>query len=154
MPFRHPIVATAALLVAVAVRAGADCPCGPLYCLNDPTFPSRMTKKKAKLSSEYPPRLVALLDRTGKCLVCVENTPDGFSLKVVENNGDSQILGWTQDGEDLAKRQLEQKKIRAYYIMNAAEACTCCEEPKARERPDWDSKLELNRDVVLSFERK
>ena len=154
MPPRHAIVA-AWLLLALVVPANAECPpCGPLYCLDDPSFPSRLQAKKTKMTQKgYPSRLVALLDRLGKCVACVDNSPDGFTLQVVANDGTWQRLSWSQDGEDLAKRQLQEGKIRAYYIMNAAEACPCCKEKKAQERPDWDPELDLNRDVVLVFKR-
>jgi hypothetical protein len=141
------------LLLVPAAAQAADCACGPLYCLGDPAFPAALAKKKADLRKKYPKYLVDLLDREGKCLACVQNGPDGFSLKVVENDGASQTLGWSQDGADLAKRQLAEKKIRAYYEIHAARACACCGEKKAEERPDWDAELGLNRDLAHVHER-
>jgi hypothetical protein len=151
-------------IIAVAVAFGAaigaapswaDCGCGPLYCKIDPTFPAAFAKKKAALShAGYPNRLIALLDKGGQCLVCVGNgSPDVFTLLPPTKNAQGQVVlnpvPWDEDNERIANDHLRSEEIKSYYIYNTRKACTCCGEPKAEDRDDYDADLDLNRGTSL-----
>jgi hypothetical protein len=139
----------------VSTATWADCGCGPLYCKNDPTFPAALAKKKKALSSAgYPDRLIALLDKGGQCLVCVgSGSPDIFTLLPPTKNDQGQVVlnpvPWDEDNERIANDHLRSGEIKSYYIYNIRKACTCCGEPKAENRDDYDSDLELNRNTSL-----
>jgi hypothetical protein len=126
------------------------CDCGPDVCLNDPRFPPKLAKKKADLKSAgFPDDLIALIDRDGKCVMAIDQSPDGFRILLVEANGDNRSVPWTSEGEDLAKRQILNGTIKEYYKHNVRKAFACCKEPKAEERPDWNSALGLSRDLSI-----
>jgi hypothetical protein len=130
--------------------AAQNCACGPLYCQNDPNFPAALQAKKSRMTADgYPAQFVSLLDKAGKCRVCVNNSPDIFTILVVEPNGDNRTVPWDADNERIAKDQIKSGAIASYYVYNARKACTCCGEPKAEERSDYDSNLELNRATAI-----
>lgn len=128
----------------------AECPpCGPSYCLGDPRYQQKLAKKKTSLLKEYPQRLVDLLEQDGKCIACIENSPDSFSILVVQNNGDQLEFTWTEDAERISNEQLQTKKITAYYLYNARNACACCNELKYDKRDDYISDLDLNKNLAI-----
>lgn len=49
--------------------------------------------------------------------------------------------------------QIRSGQIASYYVYNTRRACTCCGEPKAEERSDYDSNLELNRTTAIKCEK-
>ena len=137
------------LLSLVAARA--DCPpCGPLYCLGDPAFASAMARKKQDLRQTYPDRLTKLLDKQGRCMVCVSQGPDAFSLMTVQKNGSYDLRAWSAELEAGAADALRSGSAKEYVIVHSRRICTCCTEKKAEERNDWDAALQLNRSAAIS----
>ncbi len=126
------------------------CDCGPDVCLNDPRYPPKVAKKKADLKTAgFPDDLIALLDRDGKCVMAIDQAPDGFRILLVKANGHNNSIPWTKQDEDLAKREILNGTIKEYYKHNVRKALACCKEPKAEDRPDWNSALSLSRDLSI-----
>ena len=126
------------------------CDCGPDVCLNDPRYPPKLANKKADLRrAGYPEDLIALLDRDGKCVMAIDQAPDGFRILLVEPNGDNNSIPWTQQDEDLARKEILGGKYKEYYKHNVRKVLACCKEPKAEERNDWDSGLSLSRNLSI-----
>ena len=146
-----------ALIVAAlpSTPSRAACGCGPLYCTNDPSFPAALASKKAALSrAGYTDQMIGLLDKGGQCLVCVGNgSPGLFTLLAPSKNYQGQTVldpvVWDRDNERVANDRLRSDEIKSYYVYNFRQACTCCGEPKATERDDYDRDLELNRNTAL-----
>jgi len=131
------------------------CECGPDLCLNDPRYPPKLAKKKTDLKNAgYPDDLIALLDRDGKCVMAIEQAPDGFRILLVKANGDNNSIPWTQQDEDLARREILNGTIKEYYKHNVRKVLACCKEPKAEERPDWDSSLGLSRSLSIKCSKQ
>ena len=155
------MIASIALLFAAAacshLRTAATkdgqrdlCDCGPNFCLNDPRYPPKLAKKKADLRhAGFPDDLVVLLDRDGQCVAAIDQAPDGFRILLVKSNGDNNSIPWTQQDEDIAKREILDGTIKEYYKHNVRKVLACCKEPKAEERADWDSALELSRNLSI-----
>lgn len=141
-------------LLASGAAALAECPpCGPDFCLDDPRYPRLLAAKKASLeSADYPPDLIALLDRDGACVARVERAPDGFTILLVTSGGHRTVL-WSPESEDLAKRQLLAGQLTAYYKFNVRRAFACCKQPEHNERPDWDASLELNTGLAIECKK-
>jgi lambda repressor-like predicted transcriptional regulator len=138
-------------MIVVLVLATRDdlCACGPDYCLDDPRYPKALLAKKKDLAAKkYPADLIALLDRDGACVAAVSQAPDGFSIKTVSPT-ETLTIPWTKDDEAIARNDLAQGKITAYYKFNSAKALACCKEAKAEDRPDWDSDLGLSMKQVI-----
>ncbi len=138
-------------------------PCGPLYC-KDPVATERAREaKKARMRAEgYPERLLKLLDQY-MCVACVIYAPDTFTIMIeyVPGSGPSNGHGgtwthesfqWTPQEEAISRKELREGKIKAFYIMNAGQACKCCGEKDPSERPDWNSTLEMNTGGMLVFD--
>ena len=127
------------------------CECGPDFCFNDPRYPPKLAKKKADLKAAgFPDDLIALLDRDGKCFAAVERGPDTFTILLVQANGDNRTISWTQQDEDLAKKEILNGTIKEYYKFNVRKALACCKEPRAEDRPDWDPALSLSRNLSIA----
>jgi hypothetical protein len=124
-------------------------PCGPDLCLSDSRYPPKLAKKKADMKGKFPDDLIALLDRDGKCVMAIDQSPDTFRLLLVEKNGDNTSIEWTQDHEDLARKKVLSGDLKAYYKHNVRKVFACCGEPKAEARTDWDSKLGLSRNLSI-----
>ncbi|MFT3838967.1 MAG: hypothetical protein QM723_18450 [Myxococcaceae bacterium] len=135
-----------------AALAAADCPpCGPMMCLDDPTFAASRTAKKNHLkAANYPADFVALVDKDGPCQLCLENAPDAFSILVVKANDATESQPWTEEREQFAKDDLKSGAAKAYYVFNVRKRCACCKEKPAEQRPDWDSKLEMSKSLVIA----
>jgi hypothetical protein len=140
------------LLGSPTPALAADCPCGPLYCLNDPALPRVLAAKKAALRKDgYPDRLVALLDRQGQCQACITNAPDGFSIVLVfTKNQRIDVIPWDQDAERIADEQLARGELKEYLLVNSRQVCSCCEQPKYNQRDDYDEVIDVNRRAAIS----
>ncbi len=136
--------------VAVGEMGRDLCDCGPDVCLNDPRYPPKVAKKKADLrKAGFPDDLVALLDRDGKCVMAIDQSPDAFRLLLVEPNGNNSSISWTQQDEDLARKEILDGRLKEYYKNNVRKVFACCKEPKAEDRNDWDSSLSLSRNLSI-----
>jgi hypothetical protein len=126
-----------------------DCPCGPNYCQDDPRYTKAMAAKKASLKKDgYPDKLLALLDKDGKCYQQVTTSPSKFTIRLIYSD-QQKNFPWTQQDEDLARKEVLRGEIKAFYMFNVDKAFNCCGEPDYRHRPDWDSNLDLNRDLSI-----
>ena len=156
--FSRGVVAALCISISTCLCAGsslADSACGPLYCQNDPHFSDALQAKKSAMSrAGYPNRLIVLLDEGGQCFVCVgSGSPDIFSLLPVDGNV-LNLVPWDENNERIAKARLGADEIKSYYIYNTRKACTCCGEPKAEQRSDCNSELDLNRDTAIKCVRQ
>jgi hypothetical protein len=134
--------------------ANSDCDCGPDFYLNDPRFPPKLAAKKARMAKQkFPSELIALLDRDGACVAAVDQGPDGFSMKLVSENGSSTIA-WSPDDERIARNDLLSGKIKAFYKFNTSRALACCHQPKFDQRSDWDPLLELNLQLTIKCSKQ
>jgi hypothetical protein len=142
------VLASLSLFIASALLA-FDCNCGPDYCLGESAYTTKLNQKKLQLKTQgYPADMIALLDKDGKCVAAVTQGPDGFSIKTVKP-GESLILSWTKENEDMAKQQLIAGQITTYYKMNTARALACCGEKKAEDRADWNAALGMNLGLAI-----
>jgi|SRR5689334_15960202 len=136
----------------LGVRANSrlvDCDCGPDFCLNDLRYSGKLAAKKAKMAKQaFPAELISLLDRDGACVAAVDQGPDGFSMKLVSSAGSSTIA-WTEDDERIARNDILNGKIQAYYKFNSSRALACCGQPKFDQRSDWDASLQLNLKLAI-----
>jgi len=140
-------------LEAQALGTGT-CGCGPDFCQNDPRYLLKLKEKKAKMLKEgYPNDLVALMDLDSVCLARVERAPDGFSIKVVKPGG-SLTLRWSTQDEAISKQQVLAGEALAYYKFNVNRRFSCCEEPPYDQRPDWNTKLELNLGLAIKCSKQ
>ena len=151
---RRPLFLSAVVCLCLLNQSAtaADCPCGPLYCLNDPALPKVLADKKAALKKEgYPDRLIALLDRQGQCHACITNAPDGFSILLVYTRDDRiEVVPWDADAERIANEQLASKEIKEYLLISSRRVCSCCEQPAYDKRKDYDPVVDVNRDAAIS----
>lgn len=152
------LIAPIALLGWRAVPAAGECrttgdcpPCGPDLCLNDPRFGNKLSTKKAAMKRDgFPDELISLLDRDGKCVMAIDQSPDIFTILLVDKNGtDSRTVPWTAYDEELAKQEILRGEIGSYYKYNTRVALACCNEPKAQDRPDWDKALGLSKNLAI-----
>jgi hypothetical protein len=144
------ILAAAGIIGAPCVVA-ADCGCGPLYCLGAPDFPARLAAKKTRLEHQgAAKRLTSLLDKNGQCQGCLDTGPDGFTILNVMPDGDNYTISWDADNEAISHRKTNNGELSAYYIFNTRKACACCGEPKSEARSDYDSRLDLNKDLAIA----
>jgi hypothetical protein len=127
----------------------ADCACGPTYCLDTPEFVAALAKKKKELSRDYPARLVAILDKASHCEACITGGPDGFTLVFKNTDGSLQTQSWDADNERIGAQNIVAGKLKACRVVWLREAFACCQQKKARDRPDWDVSLELSRDMSV-----
>lgn len=126
------------------------CDCGPDVCLNDPRYPPKLARKKTELmNAGFPDDLIGLLDRDGKCVMAIDQAPDGFRILLVKANGDNNSVPWTRQDEDLAKNEILNGTIKEYYKHNVRKVFACCKEKKAEERADWDSALAISRGLSI-----
>lgn len=136
-------------IASVARCNSQDCACGPNFCQDDPRYAKAMTAKKASLRKDgYPDRLIALLDKDGKCYQQVTTSPGIFTIRLIYSDRQKNFP-WTQLDEDLARKEVLSGEIKAFYMFNVDKAFNCCGEPDYRHRPDWDSNLDLNRDLAI-----
>src|SRR5271170_4966786 len=97
-------IGLASLFASAATPARAMCNSGPDYCTDDPRIPGELAAKKERLSGEYPPRLIGLLDRGVQCIARIETAPDGFSMVLIKADGSIEVIAWDQwlDGPEYA----------------------------------------------------
>ena len=138
-------------VIVLSPASAQGCACGPLYCKNDPGFPAALKSKKDRMTKAgYPSKFISLLDKGGQCLVCVgSGSPDVFTILAVKPNGDNLSIVWDEDNERIAQTQIKSGELAAYYVFNVRKACTCCQEPKAEERSDYEANLSLNRNTAV-----
>jgi hypothetical protein len=130
--------------------ARADCPCGPLYCLNTPGYSAALAAKKKALSNNgYPARMVAILDRVGHCEGCISTSPDAFSLMTESSDGSITIDGWDADNERIGAQQKAAGSLKACFVIYVRHACSCCQETPFGHRGDYNSELDLNTDMAI-----
>jgi hypothetical protein len=129
------------------------CSCGPDYCQGDARYPGLLARKKASLSASYPSDLIALLDRDSACVARVQQAPDGFSLMTVGADGNKLTISWDEDNERIARQQVMNGTVRAYYKFNTARRFACCNEPNYTEQPDWNATLGINTGIALACTR-
>ncbi len=139
----------------IADVKAADCPpCGPDLCLGDPRFPPKLAQKKKELKAAgYPDDLIKLIDRDGKCVMAIERAPDVFTILLETANGSSTVP-WTQQDEDLAKKEILSGKIKAYYKYNARKVFACCNEPAAENRGDWNDDLQMSTGLAIACKKQ
>jgi hypothetical protein len=117
-----------------------NCGCGPDYCKADSRYPSKLaTKKNAMKNAGYPSDLIALMDRDGACVARVE----------VDLQGAKTILGWAEDQEDVARKQLIDGRLKTYYKFNVRKRFACCGDPKAEDAEDWDPTDQLSTGIAI-----
>ncbi len=142
------LTSTAAALVgalALAEAAAAACACGPDFCQDDARIPAALKSKKDRLAaSGFAPALVALLDKADRCVAAIERAPDTFTLMTVKPNGDTLAIEISDDNERIAREQVLDGRLSAYYKFNVREAFACCQRPPAAQRPDWSAALSLS----------
>lgn len=151
---RRPVVflALAGLLaLPPAGKALAACGCGPDFCKDDPRVPAAFAAKRQSLAGEgYPERLLKLFDKASRCVACAERAPDAFTILRVEPNGDNETGLWSAGDEQAAKAEVQAGILKSYHVFNVRRACSCCGEPEAMDRPDYDRAIDLNRDGALN----
>ena len=145
-----------------AQSSGVSCPpCGPLYCKNKAAADQEREKKQARMRAEgFPERLVNLLNQY-QCVACIRYAPDSFTIQIEYAPGKGPSSGgqnwtsvsyrWTAQEEALARKELREGKIKAFYIMNSRTKCKCCDDPDPQTLPDYDPGLEMNTGGVLSY---
>jgi hypothetical protein len=144
MGYLHPLI---------PVCAQSDlCNCGPDTCLKDPRYLPKLSAKKARLKSApdgFPDDLIALLDRDGHCVMAIDQAPDAFRILLDNADGSLNSVNWTSTDENIARNDLRSGSLKAYYKFNVRKVFSCCGEPKAEDRGDWDSRLSLSRNLAI-----
>ncbi|MGO7394579.1 hypothetical protein ACCS62_28450 [Rhizobium ruizarguesonis] len=135
-----------------SMTAALACSGGPDYCTDDPRIPATLAAKKVALSSEYPSRLVSLLDRGVQCVARIEQSPDGFSLVIVKDDG-IDVLQWDQSNEDATKAELSAGTVKRYWIVNSRHAFSCNGQPSYDKQADYDAADDVNASLALKCVR-
>jgi hypothetical protein len=155
------------LLIALApVLAGASpaqlCGDCPTKKCKDPVATARaLDAKKATMRAKgIPDRLLELLDKF-ECVACVESAPERFGILLEYAPGNRpttrrdqwthEIYTWTPQEEALARKELREGKITAFYILIDTQGCACCGDKALSERAGWDGTLEMNTGEMLVF---
>ena len=95
-------------LLLISEEAVAQCSCGPDFCLGDPRYTARLTKKKNDLKRNgYSAEMIGLLDKADGCFAAIDQAPDIFSLMTVRPNGYVLVTEWSDDNEQIARRNLQ-----------------------------------------------
>jgi hypothetical protein len=105
-------------------------------------------------AAKYPADLIKLMDLDGACVARVERAPDVFTLKLLQADGSSRTLPWTDFDEKLARNEVLDGKLKSFYKFNVSRAFSCCGEPKYDKRSDWDASLELNLKLVITCSKQ
>jgi hypothetical protein len=144
-----PTLLVGAIFILQSTRVGADCSCGPDWCLNDPRFPPKLAAKKQALrKAGFSDDLISLLDRDGQCVAAVEQGPDTFFIKRRIGQGwDTRELN--AEREEAAKADVLNGTVEAYYKFNTNRAFACCGQPAYNKRSDWNEKLDLNMSLAI-----
>jgi hypothetical protein len=138
-------------LVTASVAQTATCSCGPDFCLNGPNYSNELKARKAAMEKhKYPSDLIALMDLDGACIARVDRAPVTFRIKLVNSDGSSSTIEWTDDDERIARKDLLSGKLKSYYKFNVSRAFKCCGEPSYDKRADWDATLELNLKLAIA----
>jgi len=146
-------ILTVLVLAGCQATSQPPCHCGPDFCLHDSRYQSLLDeKKRAMRRAGFPPELVTLMDRDGACVARVERAPDGFSIKLVKD-GETRTIAWTPEDERIARNDLMNGNLKAYYKFNVSRAFSCCDEPRYDQRSDWDDSLQLNTGLVITCKK-
>lgn len=141
---------------ATAARDNGPCDnCGPRYCNTKNAF-SLKTARKAQIKRyhpEYTDEILSLVDRLPNCEACIMDAPDAIHIFEIDNRGNMKSWEWSPHDDDISRNDLKSGKIKAYYIVLAAQACSCCGEPQYYERSDWDSVYEFNKNLAIAHTR-
>ncbi|MGR9431377.1 hypothetical protein [Rhizobium leguminosarum] len=128
--------------------AAAACGSGPDYCTDDPRIPAVLAAKKRTLVNEYPPRLIALLDRGVQCVARIQQSPNGFSLVIVKT-GQIDVLAWDQDNENAAKAEMTAGTVNHYWVVNSRRAFSCDGQASYDQQPDYVAADDVNSSLAL-----
>jgi hypothetical protein len=146
--YRILLVLTLSIGGGAFQTALAACGSGPDYCTDDPRISSKLAAKKQSLAADYPARLISLLDRGVQCVARIEQSPDGFSLVVV-NNGGIDVLAWDQDNENATKAEVLAGSVKRYWIVNSRHAFSCDGQAKYDKQPDYDQTDDVNASLAI-----
>jgi hypothetical protein len=101
-------------------------------------FARELSSKKEKLSQEYPPRLMALLDRGVQCVARIETEPDGFSMVIIKADGGIDVIAWDQDNENATKAEILAGTVARVWIVNSRRAFSCDGQPSYNLQSDYN----------------
>ena len=127
--------------------------CGDLFCIDHKIAKKlkKAHKREMKLYNPgYSQELLDLVDRLPDCEAAIEWAPVAVHIYIISNDGNVESVSWTKHDEDVCKNDLTAARIKAYYLVLAAEAFPCCGETKYNERPDWDAKCGFNKDLAIA----
>jgi hypothetical protein len=146
------VLLAAALAPRQAGAQPASCPCPAHYCVDPPAAARAKEALKANMAQlGVPARLRALVDRLPDCVGCVASSSVYPNVVIEYRNGAVRTLGWSRTLERNLRLDLAERKIKSFHLILNAKACACCEEQTAEERPDWDSRLSINRDLAIPY---
>jgi len=127
----------------------ADKPC---YRIDRAAAAKAKAKKKATLKANgIPKKYLQLIDRLPDCVGCIKYAPDTIHIQIVEKNDNWISFEWNPTSEYIARKDLRNGKIKAFYVIHSAKACSCCDQPEYNQRSDWDSDLEINKDLAIRY---
>jgi hypothetical protein len=132
-----------------ATPARAMCNSGPDYCIDDPRIPDELASKKKRLSREYPPRLIALLDRGVQCVARIETSPDGFSMVIVKADAGIDVIAWDQDNENAAKEEILAGTVKRFWIVNSRRAFSCDGQASYDRQNDYNTDDDVNMSTAI-----
>jgi hypothetical protein len=133
------------MLVVTSPGLALACACGPDFCPDDRRIAPALQAKKASLTAQgFSSALIALLDKADRCVAAIERAPDTFTLMTVKPNGDNVATELSSDNERIARANVLDGRLSAYYKFNVREAFACCQRPAAAQRADWNAPLSLS----------
>ena len=129
--------------------AMAACACGPDFCQNDARIAGLLASKKRALSASYPASLVGLLDKGEQCVARIQRSPDIFTILLVEPNGDSRTVPWSQDDQRRASDKLRNGQLNRFWIVHGRRAFSCCGQPPFDQMSDYDARDDVNTSLAI-----
>jgi len=137
-------------LLLMTSAAAAACTCGPDYCQDDSRVPKALAAKKKSLKAAgYPDRLISLLDIDDQCVARITRSPDVFTMWLVDAAANKKSHPWSQGDEDLARRHVKDGTLTKFWIYNAKQAFSCCQQAKYDQRPDYNAEDEVSADTAI-----
>jgi hypothetical protein len=148
------VASSLAIFGAGALAAELACTCGPDFCQSDPRVEGAFVAKRKSLAEEgFPERLLALFDRSPRCVAAAERAPDSFSLMRVAPNGVKDVRGWTADDEAKARIDVVNGTIKSFHVMHVRRTFACCGDADYSLRSDYDPALDLNTAAALNCKK-
>lgn len=145
----HALPAATGLLLGTS-WAIAQCACGPDFCQDDSRVAGALATKKAELSNAgYPKRLIDLIDVGQQCFARIDRSPDIFTMWMVDSADTKQTVPWSIEQEDIALAQVQDGRLKRFWIYNAKQAFSCCDEPRYDERADYDDEDEVSKSTAI-----